>query len=301
VVAAVQPVGRRGQDRAAPVDEDVVDCEQGQPPGALWSPGGGQPVACLAGRVEVAAAQEPAELRVIEGGVEVSGEDARTVTGRGQRGQLTAPPGRGVRGPGRLRRRRVYAGQLHGLPRRKVKPRGAPGGRHRRRERPAAHRVAGVDAASRAVRRRLRHLVREQIAQSGPLEPGRRLVGEFLHEQHVCVLTANQLDNLLGHGPAEEQIRRQDPQHGPHRARLALRYRARAHRGGQGGPGHRGRCGRPRALHQQRAGPRARGYLRGERQQRHGPRFGEPEAISARQPGSRPAGQRAGHRPLQVS
>src|SRR5258708_7185198 len=122
VVAAGQSVGRRGQDRAAPVDEDVVDGEQSQAPAGLWSPGRGQPVAGLAGRVQVAAAQEPAELRVIGGGVEVSGEDARTVTGRGQRGQLTAPPGRGGRGPGRLRWRGVYAGQLHGRPGRKVKP-----------------------------------------------------------------------------------------------------------------------------------------------------------------------------------
>jgi hypothetical protein len=29
-------------------------------------------------------------------------------------------------------------------------------------------------------------------------------------EQHVHVLTANQLDNHFGHGPADEQIGRQD-------------------------------------------------------------------------------------------
>ena len=236
---------------------------------------------------------------MIEGGVEVSGEDARTATGRGQRGQLTAPPGRGARGPGRLRRRRVYAGQFHELPGRKVKPGGAPGCRHRRKQRPAAQRVAGVDAV--AVRRRLRHPVREQIAQPGPLEPGCRLCGEFLHEQHVRALTAYQLGNHLGPGPSDEQIRRQDPQHGPRRGRLAARYRARTHRGGQRSPGNRGRGSRARTAQQQRAGPRSCGYLRGKRQQRHGPRLGEPETISARQPGSRPAGQRAGHRPLHAS
>ncbi len=101
--------------------------------------------------------------------------------------------------------RRVYAGQLHELPGRKVKPGGAPGCRDRRSERAAAQRVAGVDAASRAVRHRLRHPVREQIAQPGPLKPGCRLVGEFLYEQHVRVLTAYQLGNHLGPGPADER------------------------------------------------------------------------------------------------
>ena len=142
-------------------------------PGRVVVPGEDQPVAGLASGVGVAAAQEPAELRVIEGGVEVSGEDERTVTGRRQRGQLTAPPGGGGGRLDWLRRRRVYAGQLHELPGRKVQPGGAPGCRHRRRERPAAQRVAGVNAASRAVRYRLRHLVREQIVPA-------RLAGAWL-------------------------------------------------------------------------------------------------------------------------
>ena len=190
---------------------------------------------------------------------------------------------------------------MHELPGRKVKPGGALGGRCRRSARFAAQRVAGVDAASRAVRHRLRHPVREQIAQPGSLEPGCRFVGEFLHEQHVGVLTAYQLGNHLGAGPADEQIRRQDPQHRARHGRLAGRYRTRAHHGGQGSTGNHGRGRRARAAQQQRAGPSSRGYQRGERQQWHGPRFGEPETISARQPGSRPAGQRAGHRPLHAS
>ena len=41
VVAAGQPVGRCGHYRAAPVDEDMVDGEQGRAPAGLRSPGKG--------------------------------------------------------------------------------------------------------------------------------------------------------------------------------------------------------------------------------------------------------------------
>ena len=58
VIGAGQPVGRCGHYRAAPVDQDVVDGEQGEAPAGSWSPGQGQPVANLAGGVRVAAAQE---------------------------------------------------------------------------------------------------------------------------------------------------------------------------------------------------------------------------------------------------
>jgi hypothetical protein len=266
-------------------------------PAGSRSPGKGQPVAHLAGGVHVAAAQELAEQCVIEGGVEVAGQDARAVTRRGQRGQLTAPPGRGGPGPGRLGRRRVDAGQLHHRPGRKDEPGGVPRGRGPRGGLPAAQRVTGVDAPSRA----LRYPVREKITQSGPLEPGCRIVGEFLNEQHVRVLGAGQLDQHLGRGPAGEQIGRQHPQHGPRDGRLTVRYRARAHRRGQGRPGTRGRGCRAPAAQQQRADPRSRGYLRGERHQRHSPCLGEPQAVSARQPGSGPAGQHAGHSPLHAS
>jgi hypothetical protein len=52
----------------------------------------------------------------------------------------------------------------------------------------------------------LRHPVREQITQPGPLEPECRLAGEFLHEQHVRVRTAYQPSNHVGLGLAGEQI-----------------------------------------------------------------------------------------------
>jgi hypothetical protein len=151
------------------------------------------------------------------------------------------------------------------------------------------------------VRHRLHHPVREQVTQAGPLESGCRIIGELLHEQHVRVLTAGQVDNHIGHSPAGEQIGRQDPQHGPRGGRLTIRYGATTHRGAQGSPGGRGHDRRARAGQQQRAGPGCGGYLRGERQQWHGPRFGEPQTISARQPGGSPAGQRAGHCPLHLS
>ena len=238
---------------------------------------------------------------MIQGGVEVSDEDTRTATGRGQRRQLTAPPGRGARGPGRPRRHRVYAGQLHGLPGRNVKPGDAPSCRGRRSQRLAAQGITGVNAVLRAARSRLGLPVRKQITKPGPLEPDCRFVGELLHEQHLHAQTAYQLDDYLGHSPAGQQVGRQDPQHRPCRRRLAIRYRARAHRCGQGCPGCRGHGSRARIAQQQRAGPRSRGYLRGERQQGHSPRFGEPETISARQPGSSPASQRAGHHPFRSS
>ncbi len=75
----------------------MVDRKERQCFGALEVPGRNQSVAGLAGRVDVALAQEPAELRVIEGGVEISGEDEGNVTGRRQCRQLTPPPGRGGR------------------------------------------------------------------------------------------------------------------------------------------------------------------------------------------------------------
>jgi len=106
--------------------------------------------------------------------------------------------------------------------------------------------------------------MREQIAQPGTLEPGCRVAGEFLHEQHIDVLTGDQLGNRLGHGPADEQIGRQDAQYGTRRGRLEMRNPAGAQRGAQGSPGCRGRGSRALAAQQQRTDPRSRGYLRGE-------------------------------------
>jgi hypothetical protein len=136
---------------------------------------------------------------------------------------------------------------------------------------------------------------------TGPAEPGGRAAGEFLHEQHIGALTARQLDDRPGRGPAGQQVGGQDPQHRPGRGRLVMRDRAGAHRDGQGRPGCRGGYSRARAGKQQRADPRGHGYLRGQRQQRHRPRLGQPETVSTRQPGASPARQRAGHRPLHPS
>src|SRR5258708_24766629 len=77
VVAAGKRMRRGGGHRPARVDEDVVERKQGRAAAWLRSPRGDQAVADLARRVYVAEAQEPAELRVIEGGVVVARENHR--------------------------------------------------------------------------------------------------------------------------------------------------------------------------------------------------------------------------------
>ena len=198
VVAAGQFMRRRDEHGATRVDEDVVDREQGRTAAWLWPPGGDQPVADLAGGVHVAEVQEPAELRVIKGGVVVTGEHHRRVTRRRQRSQFTAPPLGRRPGPGRKWRMGVDTDQLHGPPGGEVKPGGGLGGEAGPESHAVAQRVAGIDAAATVtVFPDVGHLVREQIGQPGPLEPGHGIVGEFLKKQHVSVGPANEPDDRV--------------------------------------------------------------------------------------------------------
>ncbi len=64
-----------------------------------------------------------------------------------------------------------------------------------------AQRETGVDAtAVRAAAPHIGHLVREQVAQPRPLEPGYRVRGEFLQEKHVDTAPPHEADDRLLRG-----------------------------------------------------------------------------------------------------
>ena len=149
--------------------------------------------------------QEPAKLRVIEGGVEVSGENARTVTGRRQRGQLTAPPGRGARGPGRPR----GAACSRPVPR-TARTEGQAGRCTGRRTpaQPTARRAAGSEHRSPRV-----PFGTGCVTQCGSRSPSparwslaaASSVSSCTSSTSACC-TAYQLDNRLGLGPAASRF-----------------------------------------------------------------------------------------------
>ena len=74
MVTARQVVYRGCQHGAPGIDEDMIESEQCEL--SCGPPCGGQPITCPARGVDVPEAQQPAELRVIGGGVEVPGEQA---------------------------------------------------------------------------------------------------------------------------------------------------------------------------------------------------------------------------------
>jgi hypothetical protein len=301
MIAARHPVHRRAEHGAARIHQDVVEREQRRPSAGLWPPGGDQTLAHLAGRVDVAEAQQPAELCVIFGGVEVPGQHDRRIAGRWQRGELGSPArGRG-QVPGRHGRMRVHADQLHGLSRRQLEPgrglRGVAGPDHQ----PVAQRMTGVDAAAAIpVLLDVEHLVRQQFAQPGQLQPGDGVAGELLHEQHVSAGPADQADQALPRSPAVLQVDREHGQLGTGCSGRPARDRAGNHHRGQGRGSERGRRRRAPASQRERGHPGGRGRLRRKGQQRHGDPLQRAEAVSGRQAGRRPAGDAARDGPLEA-
>jgi hypothetical protein len=77
MVTARQLVYRGGQHGAPGIDEDMID---GEERGFSYrSPRWGKAFTGSAGGVGVAETQQPAELRMVDGGVEVAGQQARGI------------------------------------------------------------------------------------------------------------------------------------------------------------------------------------------------------------------------------
>ena len=297
MIGAGQLVDRGGQHGAARVDQDVVDGQQAAMAGPRC-PGRQQAVASLAGGVRVTLLQQQAELRVVQGRVEIPGQDRRRFARRRKQRELGAPAGGRIDLPRGRGRAGVHADEPDGLRRRDVKPGRGP--RSGRRGLLLAQRIAGVDAVpARAAGHRIGHLMREQPRDPGRLEPADRVHREFLQEQHVGAGPVGQLDHRVGGGPAHEQVRGQHPQRRAVPGRLGPRQRARRDGRGERARGcRRGDAGTV-AAQQQRAGQRTGGGLRGKRQQRNGPPFAAAKTVDAGQARGRPGRDQAGGCPFQ--
>jgi hypothetical protein len=191
----------------------------------------------LPGRVRgvgEALADQPAQWGVVEGGVEVAGDDADLAVRRGRRDLAeVVPPSRGVRAE---RRGWVRGRQAYGCGARHLEVRAHHGERRGSPIGQLRQRVSGVEAAALGAAARIDHAVRQQPLQTGLVEPvgGRR--GELLHAEDVRAGAADQVDQARVTGLPELQVGGEDPQSRAGRVRPASAEGAGQHDAGE----HRG-------------------------------------------------------------